>query len=157
MRSTLLAPAAVTAALGLAACGGGGSGTSTHHRGATPSSGSRPTQVYRITLSGAPTTPRGAPHGTGAAIIAFHPRSILCWRFAHLHGFTDATVAHIQLGAGGHTGKVVVPLSHGSRLHHQGCTRVSSALAAAIARDPARYYVSIGSAQYPGGAVRAQL
>ncbi len=90
----------------------------------------------------------------GAAIIAFHTGSKLCWRFAHLHGFTGATV---HLGAGGHAGKVVPPLSPGPRLHHHGCVRVSPTLAAAIVGGPSTYYLNIGSAQYPGGAVRGQL
>lgn len=108
-------------------------------------------------MTGSAETPRGAPQGTGAAIIAFHGSSGVCWRFAHLHGFADATVAHIHVGKRGHAGKIVVPLSPGARLHHQGCVPVSPAVITAIARDPGGYYVSIQSAKYPSGAVRAQL
>ena len=108
-------------------------------------------------MTGRAETPPGAPHGGGAAVIALHGSSEICWRFAHLHGFTNGTVAHIHAGGKGHPGKILVPLSRGTRLHHQGCVRVSPAVAKAIAGDPSRYYVNIHSTQYPAGAVRGQL
>jgi hypothetical protein len=114
--------------------------------------------IYRVRLSGGKAeTPPGAPQGTGTAVIAFHGSSLVCWRFAHLHGFLDATFAHIHSGATGKSGNIVVPLSTSPALHHQGCVPVSAALVKAIERHPANYYVNIHSRQYPGGAVRAQL
>ncbi len=158
MRRALLTSAMAYAAIGLAACGGGGSSSTTaHHRSGVPSSRSRPSHIYRVTMTGSAETPRGAAHGSGDAIIAVHGDSELCWRFAHLHGFADATAAHIHLGTKGHAGKIVVPLSTASRLHHQGCVRVSPTVVKAIAADPSRYYVNVHSAQYPAGAIRAQL
>lgn len=122
-----------------------------------PGSGSRPTQVYRVRLSGATEARHGAVHGVGAAIIAFHGESVVCWRFAHLHGFTDATAAHIQIGTTGRTGGVVIALSPGPRLHHQGCVPVSPATSRRIVARPSDYYVNVHSKQYPQGAIRAQL
>jgi CHRD domain len=90
-------------------------------------------------------------------IIAFHGDSIVCWRFAHLHGFTSATFAHIHSGSQWQSGHIVVTLSTGPRLHHQGCVTVSPALTKAIWSAPSRYYVNIHSTRYPGGAVRGQL
>jgi CHRD domain len=110
--------------------------------------------VYRVQVTG---TPRGAAHATGAAIIALHGDSLVCWRFAHLHGFTDATSAVIQSGSNGRPGQVVIALSPGPRLHHQGCVPVSPALSRRIGARPGGYYVTIHSKQYPTGAVRAQL
>jgi hypothetical protein len=74
-----------------------------------------------------------------------------------LHGFTQATVAHIHSGPKGRQGKVVVPLSTDTRLHHQGCVRAGPSLTGGIAQDPGRYYVTIESVRYPKGAVRGQL
>ena len=122
-----------------------------------PASHSRPTRIYRVKLGGAVETPAGAPLGRGWAVIAFHGESLVCWRFAHLHGFTDATSARINVGAQGHSGSVVVALSTGPRLHHQGCAHVSPAVASAIWKTPSRYSVNIHSRQYPAGAIRAQL
>jgi len=157
MRSKVVAAVAVLVP-GLAGCGGSGSGTGgVTHRAAVPGSGSRPTEIYRVRLSGATETPPGAAHGVGDAIIAFHGDSLVCWRFAHLHGFTDATSAHVQIGAAGRTGQVVIGLSPGPRLHHQGCVPVSPALSSRIWARPNGYYVNVHSYQYPQGAVRAQL
>ncbi len=108
-------------------------------------------------LSGAAETPPGAPHGGGDAVIAFHGERKVCWRFAHLHGFSGATFAHIHLGSAGQSGAIVQPLSTAPRLHHQGCARISPTLSRQIWSDPSRYYVNIHSLKYPAGAVRAQL
>lgn len=143
---------------GLAGCGGSGSGTGgAANRPAVPGAGSRPTEIYRVRLNGATEPPRGAASAGGAAIIAFHGDSRICWRFAHLHGFTDATSAHILFATGGRMGRVVVALSTGPRLRHQGCAPVSPALSRRIWARPNRYYVSIESKQYPHGAAQAQL
>lgn len=157
----LIRPALAVLALSLAACGTAGSSTTTgsarRAAGVSVASGSRPTQIYRLRLSGSAETPPGAAHGIGAAIIAFHGRSVLCWRFSHLHGFTNATFAHIHIGTKGRSGKIVVALSTGPRLHHRGCVSISPALSATIWRNPSRYYVNVHSTKYPAGAVRAQL
>lgn len=142
-------PGLIAASLGLSACGSSS---------ATPAvASSRPTKLYTVSMSGRAETPRGAPRGRGVAIIAFHGTSRLCFRFAHLHGFLHATVAHLHSGAAGHSGPVLVALSSGPRLHHRGCRAISPALSRAIWKDPSAYYVNIHSTQYPGGAVRAQL
>ena len=107
-------------------------------------------------LSGTTEFPHGAAHGVGAAIIAFHGASLVCWRFAHLHGFSDATSAHIEIGTR-RAKQVVIALSPGPRLHHQGCVPVSPTLSRRIWARPNGYYVSVDSGQYPHGAVRAQL
>jgi hypothetical protein len=158
MRPELLLSAAAVFGIGVAGCGGGGSGTSgSAPRAAVPGSGSRPTQIFRVQMTGAMATPSGATQGAGAAIIAFHGASTVCWRFAHLHGFTDATTAHVDAGAQGRIGPTVIMLSPGPRLRHQGCVPVSPAVSRRIVARPGGYYVTIQSKQYPQGAVRAQL
>lgn len=160
MRSKLLVPSLAILVLGLAACGSSSSSSSASSSKTLPpaAKSAGPLRIYRVRLTGGKVeTPPGAAQGTGAAVIAFHGTSLVCWRFAHLHGFTNATFAHIHIGAKGKSGKIVVALSTAPALHHQGCTRVSAALAKAIERHPADYYVNIHSAQFPNGAVRAQL
>lgn len=163
MRSRLLIPTFAVLALGLAACGtvssssAGGSSSRSATAGSPVVKRAGPIRIYRLRLSGATETPPGAPNGTGEAVIALHQGSLVCWRFAHLHGFANARAANIQLGANGKSGTLVAPLSTGPRLHHRGCVHVSPTLITAIEHDPHAYYVGIPSDQYPAGAVRARL
>lgn len=144
----------VVTASPLAGCGGSASGGS---GGASSARSGRPTAIYRVSLSGQTKPMSGATQGRGNAIIALHGDARLCWRFAHLHGFTDAMNAQLHTGAPGRTGRLVMPLATGPRLHHQGCVSVSPTLSKAIISDPSGYYVTIPSTRYPAGAVRAQL
>jgi hypothetical protein len=157
MRTKLLVPSLAVLMLGLAACGSGSSSSGTSSASRSTAKRTGPRRIYRVALTGAGEKPRGAPAGSGAAVIAFHGSSVVCWRFAHLHGFTNATFADIHLGAAGRLGKLIVPLSTGPRLHHQGCVHVATSLTKAIEHSPHKYYVNIHSTQYPGGAVRGQL
>jgi hypothetical protein len=147
-------PKLLVASLAVLVLGAAGCGSSS-----SPSSASstRSVRIYRSVLTGMAEKPPGAPKGTGAAVIAFHGSSLVCWRFTHLHGFINATVAHVNFGAKGKSGSVVVPLSTGPRMHHKGCVPISPALVKTIEHNPTDYYVNIHSMQYPGGAVRGQL
>lgn len=154
MRLKLLLPSVVVLLLGAAGCGSTASPTRTSRSVPSVAKSVGPVRIYHLALAGAP---HGAPTGTGVAVIAFHGSSTVCWRFAHLHGFVNATVAHITTGSEGKSGKIVVALSTGPRLHHQGCVPVGAALVKAIEHRPHGYYVNIRSLRYPAGAVRAQL
>lgn len=145
-------------------CGGSSSGSSSGSASASASGSSAkhahahaPIREYHLKLTGAAETPPGAPGAAGGAAIALHGTTKVCWRFAHLAGFTGATFAHIHQGAKGTSGNIVVPLSTSPKLHHKGCVSASPAVISAIERDPGAYYVNIHSVKYPGGAVRAQL
>ena len=158
MRLRLFVPSLVVLMLGVTACGSSSPSSTSSSKAAAPGANAPgPLHVYRVSLIGKAETPPGATQGTGAAIIAFHGTSLVCWRFAHLHGFSHATYAHIHSGVKGKSGKSVVPLSSSPKLHHQGCVPVSTVLVKAIERHPSHYYVNIHSKQYPNGAVRAQL
>ena len=131
--------------LGAGACGG----ASGKPAGAPP-----PTHEYVAKLSGSAAPNRGAVGGRGFVVIALRdPSHQVCWRFAHLHGFIDATTASIDAG----TGTTMVALSTAPRLHHRGCVSTNVAVLRAIAGDPAAYFVRIRSIAYPAGAVRGQL
>lgn len=157
MRTTPIPVALAASALFVAGCGGSGSSSTASGSKAAGAAIPGPVKIYRTKLSGGAEPNHGAPSGTGDAIIAIHTNSDLCWRFAHLHGFSGATSARIYNAPHGRSGKPVVSLSRGRRLHHQGCVRVNPAMISSIESKPQDYYVSIHSAQYPAGAVRAQL
>ena len=142
-------------ALAVTGCGASSSSSSTAtHRSVAPL---RPSHIYRVRLTGAGQKPPGAARAGGEAVIALHGARELCWRFAHLHGFTGATQAQIHVDAAGNSGNVFVALSTGPRLHHRGCVAVVPSVTKAIATNPHGYYVDIQSSQYPSGAVRARL
>lgn len=154
-RRILLALAAAALTPAVAACGsgsGGGSGAP-HH-----SAIGKPLRVFHVQLSGRQAVqPKGAPAGTGAAVIALHHRAVVCFRFAHLHGFTEPTAAALHQAPAGKRGPIVLVLSRGSVLRHHGCVRAHRALGAALERGGAGYYLEIDSRQYPKGAVRGTL
>ena len=118
---------------------------------------SRPTELYSVSLSGRAEPHGGARHGRGFAIIAFHGRKVVCWRFAHLHGFTIATHAGIYAAGAAGTGPVVIALTGPPRLHHRGCVATSAATSAMVVGEPRRFYVGVFAARFPRGAVRGQL
>jgi CHRD domain len=156
MREKLLAGTVAALALGVAGCGGSGSTSATAASRKAPAQAG-PILIYRASLAGSTGTPAGAPAGAGEAVVALHGSTVLCWRFAHLHGFTNATGARIQLGSDGHSAHLLTPLSTGPRLHHRGCLTVTPGSAKAIERRPSAYYVAIDSTGYPAGAVRGRL
>jgi hypothetical protein len=158
MRSKLLGLGLAGLMVSVTACGSSSSSSASSPKpGVSTAKGGGSLRIYRLTLAGRAETPPGAPNGIGAAVIAFHGSSTVCWRFSHLHGFINATLAHVHIGAKGTAGKVVVPLSTGPALHHRGCVPVNSRLVKAIEHNPHGYYVNVHSTKYPGGAVRAQL
>ncbi|MGI8714711.1 MAG: CHRD domain-containing protein [Solirubrobacteraceae bacterium] len=140
----------------LAACGH--AGPSGPPRPSTDAGASPPSHKFIATLSGRAEPSGGAVHGAGVAVIALHDTAQeICWRFAHLHGFTNATHAEIRRGDGRGTDPVAVALSSGSRLHHKGCKPARPALIATIARQPHRFYVTIDAVRFPTGAVTGPL
>jgi hypothetical protein len=158
------------AALALAACGSSNKSSSsssspsastsapTTTTKAKPAAGGVASRTYSVKLAGNAEVPKGAPTGTGTAVVSIHGKTNqVCWRFNHLHGFTGPTFAHIHVGGAGTSGNIVVPLSTGASFLHAGCVTASSMLLSAIEKHPHGYYVNIHSKQYPGGAVRSQL
>src|SRR5271165_2301049 len=95
--TSVLAMLAATIAVG--ACGSG-SGSSPASRSAAVNS-RRPSVEYVVRLSGATESPPTS--GIGYAIVALHDGAHeICYRFAHLHRFVEATDAHIHRGASKH-------------------------------------------------------
>ena len=146
--------AAAAAALTAMALGVGGCGGST---GGPAHAASRPTQLYTVALSGRAERRPAAPRARGFAVIAFHGPTTVCWRFAHLHGFTNATRAAIYAGPTGESGGLVIALTGPPRLHHRGCVATTAATGAKVTSAPSSFYVNVFAAGSPLGAVRGQL
>jgi CHRD domain len=116
--------------------------------------------VLAANLKGANEVPSpGDPDGSGRALVALTgDRACFALRWTAI----GAPIAsHIHAGARGVAGPVVVPFFMGelpaTLSQAAGCVPVDPALARDIASHPARYYVNIHTAEFPGGAIRGQL
>lgn len=105
------------------------------------------------TMTGKVEVPKGDPDGRGTAEIKITGAKV-CWELKTSKIGTP-TAAHIHKGGPGKAGPVVVPL--GATYKAKGCATATTAVAAAIQRNPTRYYVNVHNAKYPAGAVRGQL
>jgi hypothetical protein len=105
------------------------------------------------TLTGKAETPKGDPDGRGTAEVTITGRRV-CWEIK-VSKVQTIMAAHIHKGKPGTAGPVVVPF--GKVFKAKGCTTTTAAIAAAIKRNPAAYYVNVHNAKYPGGALRGQL
>ena len=142
----------LAASAALAGCGGSSAPVGSRAR----VDAQKPSVKYVARMSGSSESP--PTRGVGDAVIALHDQTReLCYRFAHMRGFTDASNAQILRGATSATGTIVVSLGTGSRLHHRGCLPLSATVMSAITADPRAYYVEIRSVQHRRGLVRAQL
>ncbi len=70
---------------------------------------------------------------------------------------TGAAAMHVHKGATGANGPVVVALDVKSINGASICAKATTAIATAIAADPAGYYVNIHTPAKPAGALRGQL
>ena len=115
---------------------------------------------FTLTMTGAAERPGpGDPDGSGTAVITIN-RGLgeVCWELE----VTDITLpsigAHIHIAPATDPGPIVVHLSPPDATGRSaGCTIVDPALAKAITKDPAAYYVNVHTTDFPGGALRAQL
>lgn len=83
----------------------------------------------------------------------------LCWGI-QVKNIADPSAAHIHRGRPNQAGPVVQALeapTAGDPGTSGGCTTVSARLARDLLRNPAKYYVNVHNADFPGGAVRGQL
>lgn len=116
---------------------------------------------FTTTLTGAAEVPGpGDPDGSGTASVTVnHGQERVCFELAVADIALPATGAHIHLAPVGVAGGVVVPLTppSGTPATSSGCVDVTAALAKAILKNPAGYYVNVHNAEFPAGAVRGQL
>jgi hypothetical protein len=105
------------------------------------------------TLTGKAETPKGDRDGRGTAEVKITGRRV-CWEIK-VSKVQTIMAAHIHKGKSGVAGPVVVPF--GKVFKAKGCTTTTAAIAAAIQRNPAAYYVNVHNAKFPAGALRGQL
>jgi hypothetical protein len=72
---------------------------------------------------------------------------------------SDPVAAHIHKGGSNKNGPVLIPLEHPSSSPgaSSGCVDVKSKDAAAILKNPNKYYANVHTGDFPGGAIRGQL
>ena len=111
-----------------------------------------------VTMIGANERPGpGDPDGSGTAEIMLNlGQSRVCWELT-VSDIAPATAAHIHVAPVTSPGPVVIPLSPPTSGTSNGCAEVSRELIKAIMHNPENYYVNVHNAEYPGGAIRAQL
>jgi hypothetical protein len=113
-----------------------------------------------VTMTGAAERPGpGDPDGSGTAVIMIN-RGLgeVCWELEVMGITLPAIAAHIHIAPVTDPGPVVVPLTAPDATGtSSGCTTVDPALAKAIAKNPAAYYVNVHTTDFQPGALRAQL
>jgi hypothetical protein len=100
----------------------------------------------------------GDPDGSGEAYVFSTGGDVVCY-VLEVAKIGTATAAHIHRGAAGQNGPVVVNLSPPADGDAAGCVSTGDvALATDITLNrPQDFYVNIHNAEFPGGALRAQL
>jgi hypothetical protein len=116
---------------------------------------------FNLTLTGAAERPGpGDPDGSGTAFITIN-RGLgeVCWEIEVTRITLPATGAHIHIAPVTDSGPIVVHLTAPDATGtSSGCTTVDRALAKAITKDPAAYYVNVHTTpNFEAGALRAQL
>jgi CHRD domain len=100
----------------------------------------------------------GDPDGRGS-FTAIVDGNQLCFGIT-VKNLDQPVAAHIHKGRPNQAGPIVVPLTQpatGDPGASSGCVTVDPALAAAILKNPHKYYANVHTTAFPGGAVRGQL
>ena len=115
-------------------------------------------QVIQLTLTGAAEAPGpGDPDGTGTATFTFNRgQAEVCYDYT-VSGVGPLMAAHIHIAPAGSPGPVVIPLDPTSATGGSGCVTADRELIKAITKDPSAYYFNVHNADFPAGALRAQL
>ncbi|NNF53166.1 MAG: CHRD domain-containing protein [Acidimicrobiales bacterium] len=144
--------AAATAALGfgftgIAAAAHGGASTDGYFSG-------------RAEIDSSATNNRivGDPNGRGYAEVSSPGGGVVCFEL-YVSKIATPTAAHIHEATAGSNGPVVVTLAPPVNGYSEGCVDTGDADLAAdiVLRESSEYYVNVHNAEFPGGAVRAQL
>ena len=100
----------------------------------------------------------GDPNGRGEAYVFSSNGTNICY-LIEVDKIDTAIAAHIHEAVAGTNGDVVLALSAPSNGTSAGCVEppTGSGLAAEILLNPSDYYVNVHNAEFPGGAIRAQL
>lgn len=117
--------------------------------------GGRPITVQ---MTGAAEIPGpGDTDGTGTAELRVNPgQTQVCYELT-VSGIETATAAHIHKASPTEAGPPVVTLEAPADGSSDGCATVTRDLAKALVQKPGDYYVNVHNADFPDGAIRAQL
>lgn len=117
--------------------------------------GGRP---FRLVLSGGSERPGpGDPDGTGVAVLRLNPgQREVCYEFT-VSGVAPLVAAHIHRAPASAPGPVVIPTPPTTATGGSGCVSADRDLIRDIIQNPANYYFNVHNAEYPAGALRAQL
>ncbi|WP_336977916.1 CHRD domain-containing protein [Altererythrobacter fulvus] len=130
--------------------------------GCMAQTGAKPVKPYpgaEVTglFDGRTAVPLGDPDGSGKfAGFVDLDYGRLCYTLS-VAGIATPTAAHIHKGAPGAAGEAVLTLATPTYMQNQTCTPIDAALATDLIANPAAYYVNVHNAEFPGGAIRAQL
>jgi hypothetical protein len=100
----------------------------------------------------------GDRNGSGSFSATFDGNE-LCYGVT-VTNIANPVAAHIHRGSPRVAGPVVLPLLHpatGDPGASSDCVDVEGSLARSIRKNPAKFYVNVHTADFPGGAVRGQL
>jgi hypothetical protein len=115
------------------------------------------TKTLTTTMLGSNEVPKGAPKGSGKAVITLNAGTgKVCWTFTNIKGISKVNASHIHKAPKGKSGNVVVPFFAGA-LKTKGCVKAAKSIITAIEKHPSGYYVNIHTSKYPAGAIRGQL
>jgi hypothetical protein len=121
----------------------------------TVAAGGRP---FHLSLSGAAEVPLGDPDGTGTATILINAgQSEVCYDYSVSGVALPIAAAHIHVAPVGVAGPVVIPLPPTRADGGTGCVTADRSLLIAILTNPENYYFNVHNAEFPTGALRAQL
>ena len=121
-----------------------------------PAAPSRSPQSFPVSLSASNEPQGGVPGSSGSATVTVDPASgQVCATVTT--SVTNGVAMHIHRGAPGADGPVVVPFEAKDINAGRACVAAGTAVAKAIAADPAAYYLNIHTEAAPAGALRGQL
>ena len=99
----------------------------------------------------------GDPDGTGTATFTLNPgKGEICYELT-VDKIAPANVAHIHEGAVDKVGPPILTLTLTENGSSKGCADLAREKIMDIIKNPDNYYVNVHNAEYPDGAVRAQL
>ena len=123
--------------------------------GALAQEGGRPITVKMTGAAEAPGP--GDPDGTGTATFRINPgQTQVCYELTAAKIGT-ATMAHIHRAPTGQAGPPVVTLDAPASGKSKNCAAITKELAKELTQTPAAFYVNVHNAEFPAGAIRAQL
>ena len=116
-------------------------------------------QSFSVPLSGDQQVPKVASPGSGTADFTWDPATrVLTWAITFSGLKSDATMAHLHIGAAGKNGGVALWLSNRNKPPTSPLTG-SASLTPAQARQLAAgaWYVNLHSKDHPAGELRGQV